>query len=144
MTGNQKKNSSSNVSASVGQLWTNHGRCKEIRSKMAAHQASVKEQWQAAGKFDTTDKKILKDLNRKLQKIQGGITIALKFTTSNNGRFKRKSASVAAVLPSKMEQIKLLTSNTLWATETKLKCAVLFTFSHNTINGDDVWSLSLL
>lgn len=54
-----------------GQLWTNHGRCNEIRKKQNSYRAELKQQWEAAGLFESESPK---DVQKRLQLQQGGIT----------------------------------------------------------------------
>jgi len=71
------KNYLSKTVEGCSQLWKNHGRCNEIRSKITKHRDMLKQKWQedidndlpTAPKFESE-----KEMNRELQKIQGGIT----------------------------------------------------------------------
>jgi len=53
-----------------GEMWSNHGKCKEIRKKMQDHRDFVKEQWQNNQDIDVT----ASEVKQELQKLQGGIT----------------------------------------------------------------------
>jgi hypothetical protein len=44
------------------ELWTNHGRCKDIRKKIAAHRETIKSEWVDQGILDDAHKQALKKL----------------------------------------------------------------------------------
>ena len=65
------KNSIVKTVDNCGQLWTNHGKCKEIRQKMTKHRETVREQWDLQGLYQADTRSQLK---QRLAQIQGGIT----------------------------------------------------------------------
>lgn len=65
------KNSIVKTVDSCGQLWTNHGKCKEIRQKIAKHREHVREQWDLKGLYQSETRS---QLQKRLQQVQGGIT----------------------------------------------------------------------
>ncbi|GKY91223.1 hypothetical protein MPSEU_000094900 [Mayamaea pseudoterrestris] len=52
----------------VGELWSNHGRCNEIRKKMSVHRNSIKSEWEEQDGILTSLQK------EQLKKMQGGIS----------------------------------------------------------------------
>lgn len=52
----------------VGELWSNHGRCNEIRKKMTAHRNMIKAAWEEEGGTLSSLQK------EQLKKLQGGIS----------------------------------------------------------------------
>jgi LETM1-like protein len=61
----------------VEQLYTNHGRCNEIRSKIKMHQSKVRMQWEQQGLYDDDTCKnndAHRELDQKLKTITGGIS----------------------------------------------------------------------
>eukprot|EP00980_Cylindrotheca_fusiformis_P016691 scaffold5024_cov136-Cylindrotheca_fusiformis.AAC.20 len=51
------------------EMWSNHGRCKEIRGKQKDYRDQIKKQWEFEGK-DLTPQ----EMKKKLQSMNGGIT----------------------------------------------------------------------
>lgn len=68
---NYLKDSVVRTVAGCGQLWTNHGRCNDIRRKQTAFRATARQQWEATGLYDAESPK---DIAKRLQLLQGGIT----------------------------------------------------------------------
>lgn len=56
-----------NTKNAIGELYTNHDKCKEIRYKQKEHRAVLKAAWEANG-MDT------KEISRRIKKENGGIT----------------------------------------------------------------------
>jgi LETM1-like protein len=56
---------------SCGQLYSNHGRCNEIRGKLKAHREAVRREWEASGLYDHETPK---QIQKRLQLQQGGIS----------------------------------------------------------------------
>ena len=52
----------------VGELWSNHGRCNEIRKKMSTHRSLIKTEWEEEGGVLTSLQK------EQLKKMQAGIS----------------------------------------------------------------------
>jgi LETM1-like protein len=57
--------------SSCGQLYSNHGRCNEIRSKLKAHREAVRREWEGSGLYDHETPK---QIQKRLQLQQGGIS----------------------------------------------------------------------
>jgi hypothetical protein len=55
------------------ELWSNHGRCNEIRKKMSQHRALVQEQWESEA-VDSGVTMTKQDIKQRLKSVQGGIT----------------------------------------------------------------------
>lgn len=54
-----------------GQLWTNHGRCNEIRKKQTLFRESLRQQWDTQGRYE---QETPKQISKRLQSQQGGIS----------------------------------------------------------------------
>ena len=67
------KNSVVRTVDSCGQLWTNHGKCKEIRKSQAKYRDQVAHQWELDGMYTTETPRAI---NRRLASVQGGISYA--------------------------------------------------------------------
>lgn len=51
-----------------GELWSNHGRCNDIRKKMQAYRNLKKDEWEAQGLYDKAEMK------ERVKAVQGGIS----------------------------------------------------------------------
>lgn len=56
-----------------GELWSNHGRCNDIRKKMQQHRDAVREQWETDA-IDSGVSMTKQDIKQRLKSVQGGIT----------------------------------------------------------------------
>lgn len=54
-----------------GELWTNHGKCNEIRKKQKLHREALKQSWEEEGLYANETPK---QVNQRLKGIVGGIT----------------------------------------------------------------------
>jgi hypothetical protein len=65
------KDSVANTVKATGQLWTNHGRCREIRRRQREHRETVRQRWIRQGLYeDETPRQI----QERLRSVPGGIT----------------------------------------------------------------------
>jgi hypothetical protein len=57
------------------ELWSNHGRCNDIRRKMKQHSDGVREQWETdAADSGVTNPMTKQEIKQRLKSVQGGIT----------------------------------------------------------------------
>jgi len=56
-----------------GQLWTNHGKCNEIRQKQKQYRMQLQQQWEDAGLYEDESPK---EIQKRLANIAGGISFA--------------------------------------------------------------------
>lgn len=68
------KDTLSRTVTGCGELWSNHGRCNEIRNKMKAHRQRVKEVWTEQGLYSPNSQYTPKQLNQQLEALNGGIS----------------------------------------------------------------------
>jgi hypothetical protein len=54
-----------------GQLWTNHGKCNEIRKKQSEYRNQIKTQWEEQGLYEAESPK---QIRKRLQQVHGGIS----------------------------------------------------------------------
>lgn len=67
------KDSVSRTVVGFGELWSNHGRCNSIRSKIKFHRAKIRDHWEELGLFQNPQY-TPRELNDQLNQITGGIT----------------------------------------------------------------------
>lgn len=119
----------SSVTATVdgcGQLWANHGRCKEIRKKLADYRDTIKQEWEDSGVPLDDERK------QRLKTMMGGIDFE-EYTFLQKGKVDRGKVLNLAFL--------------MWGAPRFLPYALMFNpdmlpspFHSNDGSGESIWA----